>query len=58
MHATAKAELVLEVGEEGTEAGAGDLARLARAAMSSELPGLAIGLMTIFYLASSLIGLM
>ena len=59
MHATARMELVREAGEERSLAAAGEDPRyFARTAMLSEIPGLAIGLMTLFYIASSLVGLM
>jgi hypothetical protein len=59
MDATAWLKLVPEVDEGRTEGeGERESIEFARGTLLSEIPGLAIGLMTLFYLASSLIGLM
>jgi hypothetical protein len=58
MQAIAKIGLVPRVDEERARESELESRQFARGMLLSEIPGLAIGLITLLYLASSLVGLM
>ena len=58
MQATSRLEIMLGIGERESETARGSDERITRSAMLAEVPGLVIAMATLFYLISSLTGLM